>query len=410
MYILYAPVEKFGNLPPKLPLVTPELLFTNNIALCYKRYWKDQALLQGIKEISPKQLTKIRKNRRLNLIIINARGGIGDCLWLVPLAKALRKKYPRADIRLTTDANRVPLFLGCRWVNQVLSVPADQLPQMFFICDEIYDAGGCATYYPGHKKKHAIDIIFERMEMELPKDPHDRRPDILLSQTDGNQAETFLVDHGINPRKDRYIVIGLESSTPNRNWPYKYSLDLTNLILKDGYKVVWMGENKEFKNTTPFTCSCGYYIELTTEQNPGVINFNCPSCHKQNTISIKAPPKGVANLAAETALRIAITIIGMADAFIGPDSGLLNIAGALTTPSVGLFGPIPHEIRTKYFIQMITLQGQAHCAPCIEHWTECRHGYPSPCMRDIKVDQAYKAVKEALKKWPRNLDGKMPLK
>jgi len=410
MYILYAPVEKFGHLPPKIPLVSPELSFTNNLCLCSKRYWRDQALLQGLRDITPPQIIKLRKKRQLNLIIINARGGIGDCLWLVPIAKALRKQYPNSDIRIVTDANRIPLFLGCRWANQVLCVPPDQLPHMFFICDEIFDGGGCATYYPGHKKKHAVDMIFERMELELPKDLNDRRPDILLSQTDANQAETFLVDKGINPRKDRFIVIGLESSTPNRNWPLQYSTELTKLLLANNFKVIWMGENKDFKNSSSFSCSCGYFLELVTEQNPGIINFNCPLCHKQNTISIKKAPLGVANLAAETALRVAITIIALADLFIGPDSGLLNVAGALSTPSVGLYGPIPHEIRSRYFVKFMSIQGAAPCAPCLEHWTECRHGHPSPCMRNISVEQVYKTAQEALKQWPRNLDGKFPIK
>jgi len=350
MYILYAPVEKYGHLPPKIPLVSPELPFTNNLCLCHKRYWRDQALLQGLKDITPPQVVKMRKQRRMNLILINARGGIGDCLWLVPLAKALRKKYPNSDIRILTDGNRLPLFIGCRWVNQVLSVPPDQLPHMFFIADEIFDGGGCAPYYPGHKKKHAVDMIFEKMELELPKDLHDRRPDILLSQPDSQLAETFLVDHGINPRNDRFIVIGLESSTPNRNWPFLYSTQLTNNLLDEGYKVVWMGENKDFKNTTPFTCSCGYYIELTTEQNPGVMNFNCPSCRKQNTISIKKPPEGVANFVAETALRLAISIIALADVFVGPDSGLLNIAGALLFPASDSFA----LSLTKYELSTLT--------------------------------------------------------
>ena len=46
----------------------------------------------------------------------------------------------------------------------------------------------------------------------------------------------------------------------------------------------------------------------------------------------------------EASLGEAVLQIRAADLFLGSDSGLLHVAGAVGTPSVGLFGPFPPEV------------------------------------------------------------------
>lgn len=65
------------------------------------------------------------------------------------------------------------------------------------------------------------------------------------------------------------------------------------------------------------------------------------------------------------------------DLFIAPDSGLLHVAGALGIPSVGLYGPFPAELRTKYTPKCIAVEGKAFCSPCFWH-SRGRH-FPVGC-------------------------------
>jgi ADP-heptose:LPS heptosyltransferase len=85
----------------------------------------------------------------------------------------------------------------------------------------------------------------------------------------------------------------------------------------------------------------------------------------------KTPPiPGLFNLTAEnlnTSFRRSCAVIATADAFVGNDSALLHVAGALEVPAVGLYGPFPWELRTKYAPKTFSLSGKGPCAPCFHH-------------------------------------------
>ena len=48
MYLLYAPHEKFGLIPPASPLFTDEVKFYQNVAFCPKFYWKKIHVENGV--------------------------------------------------------------------------------------------------------------------------------------------------------------------------------------------------------------------------------------------------------------------------------------------------------------------------------------------------------------------------
>lgn len=67
--------------------------------------------------------------------------------------------------------------------------------------------------------------------------------------------------------------------------------------------------------------------------------------------------------------RTSAAVLSKAKGFIGVDSALLHVAGALDVPSVGLYGPFPWKERTKYSPSIHSLQGRApeKCSPCHYH-------------------------------------------
>jgi heptosyltransferase-2 len=81
-------------------------------------------------------------------------------------------------------------------------------------------------------------------------------------------------------------------------------------------------------------------------------------------------------------LRHAILVLAAAKAAVSNDSGLLHVAAALGTPTIGIFGPTSpwHWAPLNPLAATIETPTQLSCRPC--HKPTCRWGHHR-CMRDI---------------------------
>lgn len=78
--------------------------------------------------------------------------------------------------------------------------------------------------------------------------------------------------------------------------------------------------------------------------------------------------------------RQSCAVINDADIFLGSDSALLHIAGALSKPAIGLYGPFPADLRVRYCPTTVALSGQEKCSPCFHHATPTRrNNFPDYC-------------------------------
>ncbi len=94
-------------------------------------------------------------------------------------------------------------------------------------------------------------------------------------------------------------------------------------------------------------------------------------------------------------LRDAILALAAASAAVSNDSGLLHVAAALGTPSVGIFGPTSpwHWAPLNPLAGTIETTTELSCRPC--HKPVCRFVHHR-CMRDILPDQVMAATHRAL--------------
>jgi heptosyltransferase-2 len=90
-------------------------------------------------------------------------------------------------------------------------------------------------------------------------------------------------------------------------------------------------------------------------------------------------------------LRTAILALAAATAVVSNDSGLLHVAAALGTPSIGIFGPTSpwHWQPLNPLAGVIETTTKLPCRPC--HRPTCRLNHHR-CMRDIAVDQVLAAT------------------
>jgi heptosyltransferase-2 len=94
-------------------------------------------------------------------------------------------------------------------------------------------------------------------------------------------------------------------------------------------------------------------------------------------------------------LRNAILALAAADVAISNDSGLLHVAAAIGTPSIGIFGPTSpwHWAPLNPLAAIIEPKTEVPCRPC--HKPTCRFGHHR-CMREIPAEQVMAAVLAAV--------------
>jgi heptosyltransferase-2 len=93
-------------------------------------------------------------------------------------------------------------------------------------------------------------------------------------------------------------------------------------------------------------------------------------------------------------LRNAILALAAAAVAVSNDSGLLHVAAALGTPSIGIFGPTSpwHWAPLNPLAGVVEAATELPCRPC--HKPTCRLGHHR-CMRDIDVATVTQAVQAA---------------
>ena len=374
MYLLYAPPEKFGKIPPKTPMISEEVLFTFNVAYCPKFYWKKYHVMQGCRDITPGWMKRMRQRRELNNILVVATGGIGDSIWCMPFVKALREKFPRSTILIVCTERVMPLWQNVPFANLCVKDEFWNMQNLIRSADEVFDFGGVAT--SKEKQTDPVEEIFKVGELPLPRNGRDCRPQLVVTIDEGKRAEAMLKREGIETKEDKVITLGLESSTSNRNWVFEYVKELTRKLIAEDFKVIWLGESSD------------YETRMLDDETNAI---------------------GAVNLTHKTSLREVMAILALTDVFVGPASGLMVIATALEIPTVGLFGAFSPKSRDKYYLKFIPLWHKIECAPCNEHWTECRKGHPAPCMKVLGPGEVYEAIKKLNSQHPRSVIAKLPI-
>jgi heptosyltransferase-2 len=94
-------------------------------------------------------------------------------------------------------------------------------------------------------------------------------------------------------------------------------------------------------------------------------------------------------------LRNAILALAAAVGAVSNDSGLLHVAAALGTPTIGIFGPTSpwHWAPLNPLAATIEPASKLDCRPC--HKPVCRLGHHR-CMREIPPEHVFAAVRRAL--------------
>ncbi len=143
---------------------------------------------------------------------------------------------------------------------------------------------------------------------------------------------------------------------PSKRWPASYFAETARRLAAQGFSVIVLGGPGETSLAAEIGAGQGHVRDLTGAD-----------------------------------LRNAILGLAAADVAVSNDSGLLHVAAALGTPSIGIFGPTSpwHWAPLNPLAAVIETQTVVNCRPC--HKPTCRYGHHR-CMREIPPESVVAAV------------------
>jgi heptosyltransferase III len=123
-------------------------------------------------------------------------------------------------------------------------------------------------------------------------------------------------------------------------------------------------------------------------------------------------PSGTVNMVGKLSLAESAFLISSAKYYVGPDTALTHMAAALGTPTVALFGPSnpvkwgpwpkgyeedrnPYRMKgTQRVNNVVLLQGEGDCVPCMEEGCERHNASLSACLQNLPAASVIDALCE----------------
>lgn len=339
---------------------------------------KDQDLYKVYKKFD----NKIHDLNDKNLFIIRS-GGIGDLIFLTPIVRHLKIKYPSARIFLSCMPRLQPLFRGLPYYEGMLDVPID-IAEM---SDKTpYGINPNNTYFmtieglietdPRAQTMNVYDLLKEVFGIteSIPYNP-----EIAFDQRLFNSLKEYYFSEDETATVKLNIGFQMSSSALVRTWKPHYTVDFFNSwkIPNTRFFIFDSPNRKEYVQR--------YLMKVN---NPLISFVNLPQERSE--------------------LRSSAHLVKMMDLVITPDSSIAHIAGCFDTPIVGLFGAFHSDLRLKYYKNVVALNAMTDCPLamgdykcCFDHSSSCKmavvhNRYYSPCMDAIQPKMVYEKTIEFL--------------
>lgn len=323
-------------------------------------------------------------------------GSLGDVIHAIPVAAALRNRYPDAEIDWAVDPRYVDLLELVPSIDRRVAVDPRRLSNLFGALGELrrgrYDAvldlqgliksaalarlaGAQRTV--GFPKQHlrepaarffytdtpapgaARHVIDKNLSLLTALDVPDRRVHFPITI-----PRTVTVESVTSRFGGRFAIVNPGAAWPNKRWPpVRFGAVAAAVFRELGLRslVLW---------------------------GPG---------EESLASSVVAGSEGAAEAAPSTTVADLVGICRQAALMVSGDTGPLHIAGAVGTPIVALFGPTFPERNGPWSPADIVVSRVAQCSCYYER--RCRRAVP--CIDDISVDEVLAAVRRRLTDGPR---------
>jgi ADP-heptose:LPS heptosyltransferase len=283
-------------------------------------------------------------------------GGIGDMMFLSPVFRYLKRKYPTCFIRMASGCKE-PLE-NLPEIDELYPMPFDS--KLLEDCDyHLMFQGIIESSNEKSKSTHATDMFFSYFSIDSTHFPaEDKKPRLVFKAEEMKWLENELKNLKVT-EKDFIVGIQMETSAPLRNYPrenFKAIIDV--LAQEENVKVFLIGSAQQ----TPLA----QFLKGNLANVIPAVTYD---------------------------VRKSTILLNRYNIIIAPDSFVIQAAGALNKPLIGLYGPFSSEVRMKYFRNAIGMEPKVVCSPCYKHdFRACIKGFPSPCFTLLTSEDVLEAV------------------
>lgn len=331
---------------------------------------------------------------------------MGDVILTTPLIRRLKEVFPQAQLSYLTQDTFSSLLLHNPHLDEVIALPVrgsvfaqarvySQLRQRRF--DLAIDLFGnprtaLLTWLTGAAirvggdfrgrgklytvrvpapagEPHAIDFHWRSLEaLGIAKGDH--RTEIFIAPEEKRWAREFL--HALNIDGSQPLV-GLHpgATWPNKRWPEKYFAELARQL-------------------------CERNMQVLITQGPGEDNIVMEVMRQISPPQLSAARHQAITLLPVLSLRQLASVQQQMQVFVSNDCGVMHLAVAAGTSTIGLFGPSQPQIWFPYDQRAghLALWQPVECRPC--HQNFCPLGHLD-CQNKLEPARVAAAVMERIK-------------
>jgi len=338
-------------------------------------------------------------------ILIVRLSAVGDAIQTMPVACAIRERFPEAFLAWAVESRAAALLRGHEALDELIELPRGWLKS----------PGG--VWRLRHRLKNlrfdtTIDVQSLTKSAVLAWLSGARRR-IGFGRPAGREFSRWFNNRRVDPQAthvvDRYLELlrplGIERPTVRFQVPERAEdretaqATIHRLGLDDGFAIINPGAGWPSK-LWPADRYAAVARHLGQQRRlPTLIVWAGPS---ERTLAerIAASAGDFAHIAPPTTLPELAALARRARLFIGSDTGPLHLAAAVGTPCVGLYGPWPAARHGPYGPQHIALQKKLFEGP-----PRARRAAPAVYMESITTEMVLEACDRILQNSPRPLAG-----
>ena len=362
---------------------------------------------QGAAERNAALAASLIKEEHILCVRLSA---IGDVIHALPIANAIRKAYPAAEISWIVQQKAYDLVVGNPNLDNVILLPKERWRREFKD-----DKKG--TLKEGHQ--FFIELK-EEYDFDLALDVHGlfksaftaylSGADKIIGPRDGREGSTLFYDQQVSLpegkihqiERNLHLASAIGAKEDEVSFDIKISKAVKNKI-KYLLADLEIEAGQDLIAINPFTSweSKDWLQEryaqladrLRTALEARVLFTGGPSDKEGVAQIMAAMDEKAHNLAGETNLEELAELYRRLDLFIGGDTGPMHLAVAQGLKSIVLMGPTDPKTHGPYGEEHLVIQPELKCKNC---WERDCPKEEHLCMEKIRVEEVFAAVRRKL--------------
>jgi heptosyltransferase-2 len=338
-------------------------------------------------------------------ILVRANNWVGDAVMSIPALRAIRSRWPEAEIVIVVRPSVADLYRGQRYVDRILIYENRDRHRGFWgrerlvhtLRQERFDAAvlfqnafeaawiawrariperiGYARYgrsgfltraipvpakdeAPNHETYYYLELL--RRAGWIERLPQIDEISISVGEEDRQNAQERLLTAGVRQDAPRIALASGAAYGSAKCWePERYAALADRLIAAFDADVILVGTPQE----------SGMAARIATAM-----------CHR------------AFNLVGTTKIGELPALLSTCRLFIGNDSGAMHVAGAVGVPVIGIFGPTDPQGTRAMTPQFSLIREPVDCSPCFLRTCPIDHR----CMTRISVERVFEAARVLL--------------